>query len=132
MQINQPLANECLKLVGFCSRTFDGEVVISGAFDDSAPELSRCSESKHYKFGITIRGKDLVLAVDAYSVANESVVFTAETFDDDAWCDQFIEIVANPISKAAFRLLSSAARGLINGRNVCLFDGTVIPAIVRN
>lgn len=131
MKTNQTLANECLTLANFCRYTYDGESVISGAFDCYHDDFTSLDYSKTYNFSIDIKDETLVLSIDAYSVANEFTKFTSETWDDDAYCSQKIEVTASPVSRENFHALARAARALINGRSVTWSDGTVTPAIER-
>lgn len=131
MKTNQALSNECLTLACFCSYTYDGSSVISGAFDTYSEDLHPLGTPKHYNFSIDIKVETLTLTVDAYIVANEFTEFTSETWDHDAWVDQMIVVEGVPANRANFYSLAQCARALINGRSVSFSDGTVIPAIVR-
>ncbi len=131
MKTNQTLANECLALSCFCRYTYDGENVISGAFDAYTEDIDPLGTSKHYNYSIDIKDGILTLSVDAYTVANEFTEFTHETWDVDAWQDQMIVVEGVPANRENFYSLAQCARALINGRSVVWVDGTVTPAIER-
>jgi hypothetical protein len=129
MKTNQTLANECVTLACFCKYTFDGENAIPGwAFGLSLTEGMTgdlLDLSEQYYFEIRRSNAGLLLIVDMYS----PIAPQDSGWDVDAWEDQKVFIEVCSCTRRAFSVLSQIGRSLLGGRNVTLFDGTVINGV---
>lgn len=83
-------------------------------------------DAKHFNFDITHDGDGLMLTVDRYSATTE----VGPDWDVDQWDAQKL-FFTSLCTRQAFYVLSRIGRALLNGRNVMLPDGTVIPGVAK-